>query len=158
MNWILIIFMSALTVRHPIYLTTAEIKISADRSWTGSMRIFYDDLEDAIQNTTGNRPTLDSLNLDQYHTDILEYLRVHFLISSPVETLSFSILTLSRQEDVIMIKLKGEKIWPRSKQSIKNDILTELFGSQKNVMTIRYLDELDTLYFTKSRNQLNIDI
>jgi hypothetical protein len=142
-----------------MYLSTCQIGIGQDRSWTASWRIFHDDLEDALQHQTGQRPTLNESTLIQHQGHILEYLSQHFLVESTEgKRLEFGIMQLSMEGDVITVMCEGYKPWSKSKHFITNDLLTEIFGSQKNVMTIHSQGEIETLYFTKGQNQHTTDI
>ncbi|MBK8504555.1 MAG: hypothetical protein IPL46_21500 [Saprospiraceae bacterium] len=134
---------------HALYLSTCEILIEEDWTWQGSIRIFHDDLEDALQNATGSRPnlTLDLIHLEQ--TDIELYLNEHLFFKTESGRLPYEIVQIVRTEDVVEIRLKGIQSWKSTHIIVHNDLLIELFESQKNIMTIRKSDQLSTHYFNK---------
>lgn len=159
MLWLLMIHLLFPSLFHPLYLSTCQIEIKADRSWTASLRIFHDDLEDALQNKNGQRPTLDQSTLTAHQMHILAYLKQHFMVAAARgSSLDFGIVHLSMVEDIITVVCHGNKPWTKSKHFITHDLLTEIFGSQKNVMTINYQGQIETLYFTKHRKKLSTDI
>ncbi|NND35215.1 MAG: hypothetical protein HKN76_21690 [Saprospiraceae bacterium] len=134
---------------HPLYLSTVEIEIRADRSWSGKMRIFYDDFEDALQNAFGARPNLDQKHINLYREQISNYLNSHLIIWSQSKGLTFSVASLLRTADVITLNIDGHDPWP-DQSMITNDLLMELFGSQKNVMTFKLRADIRTVAFTKN--------
>jgi hypothetical protein len=142
-----------------MYLSTCRIEIRTDRSWTASLRIFHDDLEDALQNQTGRRPTLNQSTLMAHQEPILTYLREHFIVAAASGiNLDFAIVHLNLEGDVVTVVCDGNNLWSKSTHFITNDLLTEIFGSQKNVMTINCQEKIETLYFTKHASQHSTDI
>lgn len=145
--------------QHALYLSTCEIKIEEDKSWYGSIRIFHDDLEDALQNATGSRPNLTEELISLEHQDIELYLNEHLFIEKEHGRLLFQIVQLKRIEDVVEIGLRGNQSWESPRLIVHNDLLIELFESQKNIMTVRKSGQLTTLYFNKHTTvkTLNLD-
>jgi hypothetical protein len=143
--------------QHALYLSTCEIIVEADGAWYGSIRIFHDDLEDALQNATSRRPNLNQEMIHQQQQDIEIYLNEHLFFEGEHSRLPYRIVQIERTEDVIEIGLKGIQSFKSNSIIIHNDLLTELFESQKNIMTVRKSGQLATLYFNKHNTVKKLD-
>lgn len=121
---------------HPIYLSTCKIEIDEQRQWQATFRIFYDDLEDGIQNMQGSRPNLDTSSLHRYEHYMLSYLQKHFEIWNVTESLPIKMKNAERVADVIILTVSGETMWPDHEVKLRLDILTEIFHQQKNIVQV----------------------
>lgn len=142
---------------HALYLSTCEIVIEENHQWHGQLRIFHDDLEDALSNLTGKRPNLDR-QLDPYQVSIQKYLNDHLLIENTHEKVLYIVSELSRNQDIIEILIKGMNPWIDDITTVRNDLLMELFESQKNVMIIKKSDKIHTFYLKKSHTTEQVDL
>lgn len=141
-QWIL------LGMLHTFYLSTCEITIQSDRSWEGIVRVFHDDLEDALQHRFGMRPNLDEEGLKNQIENIQTYLNEHLLFTHKGGKAEYRIIKATRQNDILEILIRG-KSWSEKPLTIRNNLLMELFDSQKNIMTIKATQNMMTLYFNK---------
>lgn len=130
---------------HPIYLSTCKIQIDEQRQWQATFRIFYDDLEDGIQNMQGIRPNLDTNSLHRYEHYMLSYLQKHFEIWSITESLPIKIESAERLADVIILTVSGKTMWPDHEVQLRLDLLTEIFPQQKNIVQVHY-SQLPIIY------------
>ena len=123
-------------ILHPIYLSTCKIEIDEQRQWQATFRIFYDDLEDGIQNMQGSRPNLSPPYLNLHEDKIELYLKKHFGITYDGKSLPFLTESIQRIEDVIIIEVAGQVKWPEEKVVLRSDLLTEIFSQQKNIVQV----------------------
>ena len=122
------------------------------------MRLFYDDLEDALHNKLGARPNLDEQTLSLYKAQLSDYLVEHLIIEGETRGIRFLVDQLARNQDIVIVHLSGIDPWPETSLSITNDVLIEIYGTQKNVMTIRLQDDIDTLAFSKKNRRLKLNL
>lgn len=141
---------------HAFYLSTCEINIKSDRTWEGIIRIFHDDLEDALHHRFGIRPNLDEEHLKTHIEDIQTYLNEHLFFTHNQENAEYRIIKAVRHNDILEIRISG-KSWFEKPLTIRNNLLMELFDSQKNVMTIKAAEEMTTLYFNKKSASQQIE-
>lgn len=141
---------------HAFYLSTCEINIKSDRSWEGIIRIFHDDLEDALHHRFGIRPNLDEEDLKTHIENIQTYLNEHLFFTHKQEKAEYRIIKVVRHNDILQILVSG-KSWIERPLTIRNNLLMELFNSQKNVMTIKSAQEMTTLYFNKNSTSQQIE-
>lgn len=153
----MIILWIFLVLFHPIYISTADMTFDAQGSWSGTIKVFYDDLEDALQNQGGKRPNLTSENLIYYYPQMQAYLRnkLQFIQG---EILSYQLVSASRLGDVITISIDGNDKWKPYQMTISNTLLLDLFESQKNIMTIRCNSDSNYFYLRKGLTSKSIDL
>jgi hypothetical protein len=142
---------------HALYLSSCEILIEESGSWYGSVRIFHDDLEDALQNATGSRPNLTQDQIHLLQQDIELYLNEHLFFKKESGRLPYKVEQIVRLEDLIEIGVVGIQVWDSTHLIVHNDLLIELFESQKNIMTIRRPGQFSTLYFNKQATEKKLD-
>lgn len=148
--WV-IFFLVSLSQYHALYLSTCEVAVHADHTWEAQLRIFFDDLEDALTNRTGERPTLSQERLPNYQHAIQTYLNEHLFFRQGTESLEFKLITCNRKEDVVELIIEGTNPWRGDGILITNDLLMEIFTAQKNVMVIKKAEDIRTLYFKKNQ-------
>ncbi len=129
--------MLLLSVRteHPFYLTTCQIEIAPDGSWSGELRIFYDDLEDALHNHQGWRPNLQ-LGPEHHHESIERYLQ-HKLIFVAGRRLEFVLHQSAIDVEVVVLQIRGKQDWPQTCTHLEISLLTEIFESHKTIVVLR---------------------
>lgn len=139
---------------HPIYLSLCTIEITDAQQWSATFNLFFDDLEDALQNQEGNRPNLITENLEQNKEPLQKYLSKHFQIKSD-EQMTYLISHMERKNDLVSIYIKGNGPWISRPVQITNTLLLELFESQKNIVKIKTSADAQLLYFKKNETVLH---
>jgi hypothetical protein len=138
---------------HPVYISTAEIVFQQDGTWSGEIKIFFDDLEDAIQNMHGKRPNLIQQNLIKHRSEITSYLTANLKFVQADKRLVYNASECHRLEDIVVITIEGAVPWQEADLSIENTILVELFETQKNIMTIQCSTEKAFFYLNKRNSR-----
>ena len=146
-----------LLLLHPIYISTSDVIFDAQGSWSGTIKVFYDDLEDALQNQGGKRPNLTSENLEQYYPQMYIYLSANLRFMQG-QILSYRLVSASRLGDIITISFHGNTKWEPNPLTISNTLLLDLFESQKNIMTIRRNSDSNFFYLRKGLTSKSIDL
>ena len=136
-------------VFHPVYISTSEILFAHDGTWSAEVKIFYDDLEDAIQNVRGVRPNLHPEHITDAQDDIFQYLQTKLNLKLSDQEVPYHLISCLRLEEIIIINIEGDGIWIPGNLWIENKILFELFEKQKNIMTIQHLTDKVFFYLSK---------
>lgn len=147
----LLFFLLSTSNFHALYLSTCEVVVHDDQTWEAQLRIFFDDLEDAITNHSGYRPNLVNDQIAQHQPAISAYLNEHLFFVQGNSKITFQVTKAIRNQDVVEINLQSRQIWPDKSILVKNNLLMEIFEAQKNVMVIKKGDEIRTLYFKKTQ-------
>ena len=147
---ILLISILLTSAPHALYLSTCEIQIADDYTWNGQLRIFHDDLEDAIFNLSGHRPNLSEDDIENHVGSISDYILNHLFIENRSGKGSIVLSQVIRNQDIVEISLQGQLPELTKQLSVKNDLLMEIFEAQKNVMVIHKSEVVKTLYFKKN--------
>lgn len=137
---LLLLLVAKIYLFHPFHVSVCDITYkSDDRHLKISVRIFLDDLEDALQRKSGNH-TLDIMDQSEWeninHT--LEiYFQENLTITTGKKALDYQYLGSEIEEDVLWSYLEVEKLKPFKSISIENKILTEIFDDQENLVHVR---------------------
>lgn len=127
---------------HAIYVSVIEIKESGKSNKTSlEMKLFADDLEDAIQNHSGIRTDLRNKDCKDSEALIINYFEDHFLLK--INSKKIAIVFVSCELNDMSLWLDFQLDTPDKWQSveIKADYLIELFPTQSNVVSIEYQDQ-----------------
>ena len=136
---------------HAIYVSLTAVEIHEHLEWSAQLQLFYDDLEDAIQNQEGKRPTLSQTQLPVYFGSIARYISDHFFMQYDGHQMTYHLNKVYRENELVVIELVGDEKWPTHEVEITNDLLLEIFESQKNIVKVKALDKVRMLYFKKGQ-------
>ena len=115
-------------------LTQVEYDIS-EMAYQISIRIFTDDLENALKNKSGELvDILDSEVHDKTDMVMVEYIFENFEIASGDTSIPLSYLGSEKDPDVTWIYLETGKIDKADVLHIKNVILFEIFDDQNHIV------------------------
>ena len=126
------------TEDHAIYISTIYLDID-DQHIEAEIRVFEDDLRDALQDHTGYVTDTTSLNFDQ---DIRSYFRKCFLIKDAdgQSHIEWSLDTAELVGDSYRIKLNStvDSFPLGGTMKISANYFYELFPTQKNVLRLNF--------------------
>lgn len=142
MKILLFLFLGILNVPtavHEFYVGMTEIRYSENaQSYQITLKLFTDDLEDAIYEKSG-----DSLNLGnpdeltEADSLIFNYLKAHFALHDESNAiLSLNEVGRETELDVTWIYLETQKMKPLSSLRIKNDIFMEMHPEQTHIINL----------------------
>lgn len=146
MIWALL-FATKLVLSHPFHASVCDMRYEKDdKHLKISVRLFLDDLEDAIQlqnrdQTFNITSSADSANI---HASINQYLQDNLLIFTK-EKLEPTYLGGEIDIDVMWCFLEVIPLEPFEELSVESTIMTELFKDQENIIHVRTANEVRSL-------------
>ena len=109
----------------------------ADHSVELTLKIFTDDLEKALLEFTGKPVHLDKEDLTQEIGGIVKrYLHAHLNILMDDQEVTLQYLGMELDYDVTWCYLEGSAPEAFHKFEIRNDLLTEIFEDQVNIINV----------------------
>ncbi|MEM1137227.1 MAG: DUF6702 family protein [Bacteroidota bacterium] len=126
---------------HAIYLSVCEIDY-LNSSLQIRMKVFTDDLEDAIRNQTGEIIKIEGHLAERViHNKINNYLLSKFSISTNGKPLNLVYLKSEIENDALWVYFQSKQVKPFTYCTISNTTFIELFESQINVISMHYQSE-----------------
>jgi len=157
MSSLLLVLLFLAPREHQIYISLSTFEILEDSSWRIRVQLFHDDLEDALQNKHGKRPTLSEEKVLDHAKNIERYLVSHLILESvDRKRLAYQLNHVYRENDLVVVELVGDGQWPHNKIQITNDLLLEIFASQKNIVKVKNNSRDQLFYFKKGQIQAEI--
>lgn len=159
---LLIVPLLAFTTAHKFYLSVTNVNYSEkDDALQMTSRIFIDDLEQVLferYEIVGKLATDNESELaDEYFE---KYLRTKFVIEINGETRPYEIIGRKYDNDVCVFYLEVPKLdFPSLKSiQIQNEILTDLFDEQQNVVHFKINGKKKSFVLVKSdtKGMLNL--
>ena len=150
------------TTLHKFYLSVTNINYSEkDDAFQVTTRIFVDDMEEVLKERYGIDAKLatkeESVLADEY---IEKYLRTKFLVYLDGEQFVYDFLGKKYDNDVVIfyIELPDVGLNTLKKMEIENEILTDLFDEQKNVVHVKWKGNKRSFVLIKSdaKGMLNL--
>ncbi|MBX7242741.1 MAG: hypothetical protein K1X92_13445 [Bacteroidia bacterium] len=135
MKWLLLLA-AFMTSAHPFYMSITQIDYRPDsRSLEISTKIFTEDLENAIENTSGKKIKLFTAQESKDADALISgYLKNNFSISVNEQPVSWKFIGKQKEDDAVWIYLEAENVSKINTCSITNTVLTEKFDSQNNII------------------------
>lgn len=136
---LLIIFISFFTLldslsAHPFYVSVTQIDYK-ENALQITIKIFIDDLEDAIVNSSNEKLNLGTKKENEYTNNILmQYLKYRFSIKVNHNLTTYTFIGKEIENDVIWIYLEVNNLTKINHLEIENTIITELHKSQTNLI------------------------
>ncbi|MEM6643334.1 MAG: DUF6702 family protein [Bacteroidota bacterium] len=129
---------------HPFHVSVTDVKYKADqKSLQISSRIFLDDLELALRETSGDQ-SLDITDPDDWE-QVKTELKQYVLERISLEDQKGKVFTLKYvgaeiEEDVMWCYMEIEKVKRLSLIKVTNSILHEIWADQENLVHFRAFD------------------
>ena len=150
------IALDAVVADHAIYVSVIEIvDLPLEQKGNLKVKIFTDDLEDAILNKTGEKFKLTK-NCERNLDVVAAYLSDHLRLAINEQPVKF---TPTGCENVdISIWLEYQFAYPGdwSNVDIYCDLLMELFPTQSNVFSVRYNNEKRMFRLTQGKKSTRL--
>lgn len=147
---------------HPIHVTVTEIELDEkDRRLEIMMRVFIDDFETTMRSNL-NQPALDILNPKggQTRDQLIEaFLKDRFKITLDNKSLPLKYLGHEQEGDAFVLYIEGPNVKKFRTISIYNDILTEEYDDQSNLVHVTVRGKVKSLRLTPDTisDQLTFD-
>lgn len=148
---------------HDFHMSKTEVNYNAsDRTMEVSLHIFIDDLESAILQDVGDSlffaTSKEHPQADQY---IANYLNNHFIIEVDGQAIPLTYLGKEESPDLLAFwcYLEGVDVPTPNSVSLSNDVLTEVFDDQQNmvVFTSPGFRKFQLLNKAKPKTTLNLE-
>lgn len=159
---ILFLPLLAFTAAHKFYVSVTNISYSEkDDALQITSRIFIDDLEQVLKERYGIESDLSANNESELTNEYLEkYLRRKFLVKINGEEKTFDFIGKKYDNDILVCYLEVPKIDFPSVISIEiqNEILTDLFDEQQNIVHFKINGKKKSFVLIKSdtKGMLNL--
>lgn len=160
--FLLILPVLAFTAVHKFYLSVTNISYSEkDDAFQVTTRIFIDDLEAVLKERygiEGHLATKDEANIAD--TYIEKYLRTKLLLYLDEKPIEYTFLGKKYEDDVVIcyLELPDVGLEKLKNMAIENEILTDLYDEQKNVVHVKWKDNKKSFVLLKSnaKGMLNL--
>ncbi|TMU50832.1 DUF6702 family protein [Flagellimonas algicola] len=152
-----LLLLFSFTTAHKFYLSVTNVVYSEkNTSFQITSRIFIDDLDDVLEERYGIKAQLatdkESLVADAY---IEKYLRAKFAIELNGEIVPYTFLGKEYDNDVVICYMELEDVdFSNLKSvSVQNEILTDLFEEQQNVVHLKWKGKKKSFVLIKENNK-----
>ena len=141
MNRLLIIFyfliFSSLT-EHKYYVSTSLFNFTKDNSLQATLRIFKDDLSNAISKNYLSESSDDLDLIDKlYFIKLEDYFNLKLNVLIDNKKIKLKLLGLESKNDMYVCFLEIENLESFTTLSLENKILFELFKDQQNIIHVK---------------------
>ncbi len=160
--FVIALSLSSFTVLHKFYVSVTNINyVEEDQALQITSRLFVDDLEELLKERYDIEGLLgtdkETAIADKY---IEKYLNTKFLLYLDDEKVSYNFLGKKYDNDVVICYLEVENVLLDTIKTIEvqNEILTDLFDEQKNLVHIKYEGKKKSFVLIKSdtKGMLNL--
>ena len=154
---LLVLPLLAFTAAHKFYVSVTNVNYSEkDSAFQITSRIFIDDFEAVLKERYGVDAKLataeESPIADEY---IEKYFRTKFVVRLNGELASYSFLGKKYDADVVICYLESPDavLSELNTIEIQNEILTDLFEEQKNLVHVKWKDNKRSFILIKENNK-----
>ena len=146
-------------LEHKYYVSTSLFNFSEDSSLQITLRIFKDDLSNAISDTYLDQKT-DDLNLidELYFKQVDKYINSKISILIDDKKFEMDYLGLETKNDMYVCYLEIENLPIYSNMVISNKILFEIFEDQQNIIHVKRNDKRQSFIARNNNSFLTLDI
>ncbi len=145
---------------HDYHIGLSEVDYNAkNKSLETSIRIFTEDLEDAIHELSGENLHLNTeKELDDAQAYIQKYLQKNVVFKVNNKEKSYKYLGREYEDDVIWMYLEVENVKRIKTLYIKNALLHDLFEDQINIVNVHIGDKETGEVLKKDSPSLEIEL
>jgi len=158
-KWLIFLFLPlvAFTGLHKFYISVTQVAYSQEEEALQiTSRIFIDDFESVLKERYGLEPHLATKAEDPDADSYVEkYLRSKFLVSINGKPISFNYLGKQYDNDILVCYFEIPNVPFESLHSleIENDLLTDLYEEQKNIVHIFINGEKKSFVLVRENNK-----
>jgi hypothetical protein len=146
------LYLAGVTLVHPMHVSVTEIEMDEkDARLEIMMRVFIDDLELTLREETKDQ-TLDILNPAKQTVDqmMTSYLGLHFKIMLDGKPQVIKYLGHEKENEAFIFYLEVGKVKKWKTIHVQNDIITEIYGDQSNLVHVTWTETVRSLRLTRS--------
>ncbi|NKI30322.1 DUF6702 family protein [Croceivirga thetidis] len=150
----LTLILMSFSTMHKFYVSVTNVNYSEKNdSFEITTRVFIDDLESVLKERYDIKAALDtSSESDMADFYIEKYLRAKLVVEIDGEPLNYTYLGKKYDADLVLFYLEVENVGLSNLKSlaIYNEILTDLYDEQKNIVHIKWKGDKKSFVLTKS--------
>lgn len=137
---------------HAIYISVVEIEQDANNKGLVSIKVFEDDLGDALRNFSGDKVPIDLTGDCGGHADVInDYFNKYSLISIDGKAIQLELNSCEIMGDSYWLNFSSETPMRWHDVYVKTVFLMELFPTQTNIISVDYQGEKRMFKLTKSQ-------
>ena len=146
-------------MEHKYYVSTSLFNFTEDSSLQITLRVFKDDLSNAISDTYLDKK-IDDLNLIDklYFKQVDKYINSKISILIDDKKFEMDYLGLETKNDMYVCYLEVENLPTYSNVVISNKILFEIFDDQQNIIHVKRNDKRQSFIARNNNSFLTLDI
>lgn len=158
----LVLPLLAFATAHKFYVSVTNINYSEkDDAFQVTTRIFIDDLEEVLKERYGIMANLATDKETAIANEYIEkYLRTKFLMYLDEKQVNYDVLGKKYDNDVVIIYIELSNVGMSTlkKMEIENELLTDLYDEQKNVVHVKWKGNKRSFVLIKSdaKGMLNL--
>ncbi|MCU0341254.1 MAG: hypothetical protein MUE30_15350 [Spirosomaceae bacterium] len=144
---------------HDFHTSITRVDYNArERSWEVSIRVFTDDLENAL-GKDNNGQKFVVVNTDKNGPFVEKYVRKHFaFINAKNQKKAFTYVGKEQEADATWIYVEVPMNEPVAGFSLQNAIMHDLFDDQTNLVNLNYQGTRKSYIFKKGESVLELGI
>jgi hypothetical protein len=127
---------SSFTFKHPFYLSVTDLKYNeAEKSLQGSVKLFTNDLEDALKRIYKVQIDLINGKDKASNTKILEdYIKKNLSVKTNSQAVKLTVIGYEQESEAVWIYLESGETSVPKKVEIENALLYDYLKSQINIV------------------------
>jgi hypothetical protein len=142
---------------HKFYVSVTNIVYSEDDSaFQITSRVFIDDLDKLLKERYGVEAKLATPNESKIADEYIEkYFRSKFVVQLDGEVVPYNFLGKRYDNDVVIcyLEIPNVKLPEVKTMSIQNEVLTDLFDEQKNVVHVKWKGNKRSFVLIRENNK-----
>lgn len=128
-------------MEHAIYISVIEIEQITDNDQaTLKVKVFINDLEDAIRNQSGSRVDYKE-GCVTHQTALVSYFKEHLNLAINDIPIVFNLDHCETLKDALWVSFVFEQPTSWEQLDLSTDLFTELFPTQSNIVSVSYLKD-----------------
>jgi len=153
---VMVLFLS-FTAAHKFYISVTNVVYSEkDDALQITSRIFIDDLDRLLNERYGIKAKLATPNEAKVANEYIEkYFRTKFVVELNGEPVAYNFLGKSYDNDVVIcyLEITNTNFEGLKTLSVQNEILTDLFEEQQNVVHLKWKGQKRSFVLIKENNK-----
>ena len=135
---------------HALYLSMTEIQLNADGTGEIEIKVFSDDLQNALKNYSGTYQPADLQNFFSKNKALAaEYFGAHLHLLLNEDIIKYQLVNYEIENDAHFITFQFRNPLDANRLSLEADFFMELFPTQTNVVKVNRAGEQYYYKFTK---------
>lgn len=153
---VMLLFLS-FSSAHKFYVSVTNIAYSEDdKAFQITSRVFIDDFDKLLKERYGIEAKLATPNESKIADEYIEkYFRSKFVVQLDGEIVQYNFLGKRYDNDVVIcyLEIPNVKLPELKTMSIQNEVLTDLFDEQKNVVHVKWKGNKKSFVLIRENNK-----